>query len=96
MNSNTIEIKKQHSSRDKKIVITKVNNSCSFLLYYDKGEIKKAKVFNYPLLGTQKDIKEVDRIISQEYKLWLHCLWHYGYLEADDYQLLEYKNLTKK
>lgn len=95
MNNNLIEAKKQHVSRDKKIVITKTNNSCSFLLYYDKGEIKKAKIFLYPVYGTQKDKKEVDRKLNQEYRLWLHCLWYYGHLEEDDWQLTEYQMLDK-
>lgn len=95
MNSNDIQIKKQHSSKDKKIVITKPNNNSSFLLYYDNGVIKKAKVFNYPLLGSSSSKKQVDRMLMKEYKLWLKCLWYYGYLEEDDVQLIEFQTLDK-
>lgn len=96
MNSNYIPVKKEHSSKDKKVVITKPNNACAYLLYYDGDVIKKAKVFCYPLTNKTSAKKKVDKMINAEYKLWLHCLWHYGYLEEDDIQLIEYKNLTNK
>lgn len=95
MNSTVIPLKKEHKSKNKKIVITSPNNSCSFLLYYDNGEVKKAKVFCYPTFGSLKQRKKVDKKLNQEYKLWLHCLWHYGYLEEDDAQLIEFKAAGK-
>ena len=95
MNSTTIPVKKEHKSKDKKIVITSPNNLCSYLLYYDNGEIKKAKAFYYPLLGSPSQKKKVDKNLRREYKLWLHCLWYYGYLEEDDVQLIEFQTLDK-
>lgn len=95
MNSDYIPVKKEHHSKDKKIVITNPSNSCAYLLYYDGDEIKKAKLFSYPELNNSSSRKKVDRQISKEYKLWLNCLWHYGYLEEDDTQLLEFQALDK-
>lgn len=95
MNSNEVSrAKKEHFSKDKKIVITNPNNSCAFLLYYDGGVIKKSKAFLYP--HSTSGIKRVNKNLNQEYKLWLRCLWHYGYLEEDDVQLIEFKKLDKK
>lgn len=95
MISNEISIaKKEHSSKDKKIVITMPNNSCAFLLYYDNGVIKKSKAFIYPHAAS--GIKRINKELNQEYKLWLRCLWYYGYLEEDDTQLIEFKKLDKK
>lgn len=95
-NSDQIIEKKHHNSKNKKVVITKENNGCSFLVYYDGNKIKKSKAFFYPQMGTATDKKEVDRQISYEYKLWLKCLWHYGYLEEDDSQLIEFKKTLDK
>ena len=93
--TNEVEIaKKEHSSKDKKVVITKPNNSCAFLLYFDNDVIKKSKAFIYP--HTTSGIKRVNKELNQEYKHWVRCLWHYGYLEEDDVQLLEFKRLDKK
>jgi hypothetical protein len=95
LTSNEISrVKKEHSSKDKKIVITKTNNNCTFLLYYDNGIIKKSKIFVYP--RATSGIKKVNKSLNQEYKLWLRCLWHYGFLEEDDTQLIEFKKLDKK
>lgn len=47
------------------------------------------------MFGSLKQRKKVDKKLNQEYKLWLHCLWHYGYLEEDDAQLIEFKAAGK-
>ena len=45
---------------------------------------------------TGTGIKKINKELNQEYKLWLRCLWYYGYLEEDDTQLIEFKKLDKK
>ena len=94
-NSNDLHQKKKKVSRDKIITIIDLGNNCSCLVYYDNGQIKKAKAFYYPQHATNAVKKSIDRKINAEYKLWLNCLWHYGYLEEDDIQLIEYKRLDK-
>lgn len=93
--SNNDIIKKSKKSKDKQIVLTNLDKNTVCLLYYDNGLIKKSKIFIYPMLCTNSEKSKVDRLVNKEYKLWLHCLWHYGYLEEDDVQLLEYQTLDK-
>lgn len=89
------EVKKSKASKDKRIEIVKADR-CVYLLYYDKDEVKKSKIFLYPIHGTNSEISKVDKMVNKEYKLWKNCLWHYGYLEDDDRQLIEFKMLDKK
>lgn len=96
INSNNLQQKKKKSSKDKEVAIIELGSNCSCLVYYDNGLIKKSKAFYYPQHPTNAVKKSIDRRINAEYKLWLKCLWHYGYLEEDDIQLLEYKRLDKK
>lgn len=49
-------------------------------------------MYYYPVMGTTKDRKRVDRILSKDYHAWLHMLWDEGYLENDDLQF--HKDLT--
>ena len=84
--SNIDDIKKSKRSKDKTIKILKIDKNCNCLIYYDKDEIVKSKMFYYPVMGTTKDRKRVDRTLSKEYHLWLHTLWKDGYLECDDLQ----------
>ena len=70
-------------------------NGC-ILLYQEKGIIKKAKLFLEPYNSTNRVKKYLNHSLNEEYHLWLDCLYHYGYLEEDDAQLLEYKRLDKK
>ena len=56
-------------------------------------------MYYYPVFGTTKDRKKVDRIISKDYHNWLTMLWQDGYLEEDDSQfhkdqLVDNKSLT--
>lgn len=84
--SNNPDVKKSKRSKDKRIAILKVDKNCSCLVYYDRDEIVKAKMFYYPVMGTTKDRKKVDRRLSSEYHMWLTTLWKDGYLECDDIQ----------
>lgn len=84
------EIKKKKTAKGKDIVITNPNNNSVCLLYLDNGEVKKAKTFIYPKTLSGK--KKVDLLVNREFKLWLNVLWEYGYLEDDDFLLIEYKN----
>lgn len=95
-NSNTPLQKKKKVSKDKMVTLLDLGNNCSCLVYYDKGQIKKSKIFLYPSHSTNAMKKSIDRKINAEYKLWVKCLWHYGYLEEDDMQLMEFANLDKK
>lgn len=95
-NSNNFRQKKKKASKDKVITIIDLGNNCNCLIYYDNGQIKKAKAFYYPQHATNAVKKSIDKKINAEYKLWLKCLWYYGYLEEDDMQLLKYEALDKK
>ena len=100
--SNNPDVKKSKRSKDKTIKIIKIDNNCNCLVYYDRDEIVKSKMFYYPTMGTSKDRKKVDRILSKEYHLWLETLWRDGYLECDDLQFMQQekinvqKDLTKE
>lgn len=93
MHSGKLDVKKEHKSKDKKIVITKPVNSVVAILYYEGEVLKKSKSFVYPHSSSGK--KKIDLMVNKEYRLWLNCLWHYGYLEEDDFLLMEYKKLKQ-
>lgn len=93
MHNGKLNTKKEHKSKDKKIIITRPINSVVNLLYYEGETLKKSKSFVYPHSNSGK--RQIDLLVNREYRLWLNCLWYYGYLEEDDVQLLEFKKLKE-
>ena len=88
---------KSKKSKDKEIAILDTNLGCCYLVYYDEEKrIKKSKIFCYPRNEDNSGKRKVDRLINAEFKLWIQCLWHYGYLEEDDFQLIEFKKTLDK
>lgn len=90
-------ILKSKKVKNGKIKIITIGRDCKSIAYYDKNGIcRKSKAYVYPIYGTEKDKREMDKRMRKEYKLWILMLWYYGYLDVDDTQKIEYLKLDKK